>query len=184
MPFSSQNIDVPKALWMAIEDDLKSLELSEETLTNYTIHPTNMAVELVGKDPDVLKDNKAFRVLMPEGGGVLDLFDYVAGRGDFYLQISPTLVNDQPYFLRYISESPGQMVGKNQWGNGCGKIYDLKEASHEIFADGGLLVSTGKRHYLHLMAGLYIVYQMVDDRLLMGYVRITDSRYPQFHCDS
>ena len=143
-----------------------------------------MAVELVAKDPGVLRNNKKFRILLPEGGGELDLFKYVEGRGDFYLQISPTLMNDKPFYLRYVSESPGRVMGRDRWGNGCGTIYNITKKSEQIFAEGGLLVSTGKRHYLHLLAGLYIVYQMVDDRLLMGYVRVTDSRYPQFSCDS
>ena len=141
-----------------------------------------MTLEVIKEDEGVTKKNKNYRITHLEGGGEVDMFKFIDGKGKFHIRIAPHIVNDHDYHVLYISESPGRVYGDVQWGNGCGNIFDLTKAGEQLMANKGLLVTTSKTHYLHVMAGYYIVFQLVEDRMLLGYIRIKDSRYPQFSC--
>lgn len=182
MPFTYQNIQVPREMWDLVKQILESDGVSAKALEDYSLSPTTVHVELSSSDPLVLKDGKNQRLIFTEGGGDLDLFNYVPGRGKFRIRFSPHLVNEKKFHVLYISESPGKQIEGSQWGNGCGNMYDLSEVSGQFLEGEGMLVTTSKRHYLHLMAGVYVFFQLVDERLFLGYIRVMDSRYPNFDC--
>jgi len=184
MPYTKTNVQVPRQLWQQIKEILEKDEISEDVRNSFSIQPTKISVEITGKDQGVLKGNTPYRVDFPEGGGDLDLFEYVSGRGDFSLSLAPQLMNDNPYHVLYLSESPGRLVGESKWGNGCHRIFDLSAKADALIGGSGLLVTTSRKQYLHLLAGVYVIFQMVEDRMLLGYIRISDSRYPQFTCSS
>lgn len=179
---SEQNISVPRALWKAINERLIEQGASKETLKSYVIEPAQIAVELYPEDPGVLKDDTAVRLEFFEGGGRLDLYQFLKGRGAFRLKFSPYLPSDEPFSWFYISESPGRDYGGPLWGQGCGRVLDLTDQVDFFFGGNGALLSTGRLQYLHLMAGTFVIFQMVENRLVLGYVRVKDSRYPQFQC--
>ncbi len=184
MPFNYQNIQVPRELWQSIKEILRKDGVKESVLEDFAVLPVAAQVELMDPNHSVLKDSLNHRLLFIEGGGTLDLFDFVVGKGDFYVRFSPELNEGATYHLVYISDSPGQDVGRKKWGNGCGRIYDLTQSADKFFFDYGMKVNSNKRHYLHLMAGTFIFFQLVDDRLYLSYIRLTDSRYPKFNCHS
>lgn len=182
VPYTYQNVMVPREFWTVANDILKSEGVSKEDLEEFAILPISMQVELYSQEKFVLKDELNHRILFTEGGGTLDLFDYVVGKGQFYIKLSPGLEDENGFHMLYISDSPGKKVGGDPWGNGCGKIFDLSESATPFMVDRGMSVTSSRRHYLHLMAGTFIVFQLVEDRLFLGYIRLTDSRYPQFKC--
>jgi len=179
---SEQNVVVPRTLWSTINQILEAEGHSDETLNDYVIAPVPLSVELVSDHQGVLKDDQSYRVEFFEGGGELDLFSYVKGKGRFHMAFRPSIMNDKAFHWLYVSESPGHTYGDEDWGQGCGKILNLTDQATRFFNHRGLLLATGKQHYLHLMAGYFVVFQMVEQRLLLGYVHVKDSRYPQFHC--
>ena len=182
MPYQKQNVTVPRELLRVIRELLELDGVDEQVIESYAIYPANISVEISQEDVSVTKDNKNYRVTYPEGGGEIDLFQYVDGKGKFYVRLSPHLLDDQKFHLLYLSESPGRLFGDVKWGNGCGNIYELTASAGKFFSNRGMLVTTSKRHYLHLMAGLYVMFQLVEDKMLLGYIRIKDTRYPQFTC--
>ena len=182
MPFTYQNIQVPREMWNLIKDTMRADGATEKQMENFSINPTSVSVELSSLEQKVLKDNKNHKLLFTDGGGDLDLFDYVPGRGQFYLRFSPHLVNGNDFHIFYLSESPGKKIEGSQWGNGCGNMYDISKSSDKFLGLEGILLTTSKRHYLHLMAGVFVFFQLVDERLYLGYIRIKDSRYPNFNC--
>ena len=182
MPFTYQNIQVPREMWNLVKDALREKGAKEEQIENFAIHPTSVSIEVTAQERNVLKEGKNYKLLFIEGGGDLDLFKYISGRGQFHLRFSPHLVNGKDYHLFYLSDSPGKAMEGDQWGNGCGQIYDLSNSAHKFLGGEGMLLTTSKRHYLHLMAGVFVFFQLVDERLYLGYIRVMDSRYPNFNC--
>ncbi|MCB0377035.1 MAG: hypothetical protein KDD33_00955 [Bdellovibrionales bacterium] len=182
---SSRNIQVPRELWVRIKESLKNDGVKAEVIDNFSIYPTSVQVELIGEEGDeALRDNKNYQLLLVDGGGTLDLFEYINGKGAFRIRVVANLVDEGPVHLLYVSHSPGRKMDDAQWGNGCGNIFDLSQVMSQISGEKGMLVTTSKRHYMHLMAGIYVFYQIVGDQLFLGYVRLTDSRYPQFSCSA
>ncbi len=182
MPFNYQNIQVPRKLWEVVKDVLRKDGVKETIIEDFSLLPIAIQYELFSEDHLVLKDRKNHRLLFVEGGGAVDLFDYVVGRGRFKMRFSPQFKHEGLYHLLYVSDSPGKTVNGDSWGNGCGQIYDLSEKMDEFVGDAGLRVTSSRRHYLHLMAGTFIFFQLVDERLFLGYIRLKDSRYPNFNC--
>lgn len=178
---TEQNIMVPAQLWDNINLILRS-NLGEKSLDDYAILPISLQVELATVDPYVFKTSENFRLMFAEGGGTVDFFDYIAGKGEFFIRLSPHLVNDNPFHLLYVSDSPGKVVEGDEWGNGCGQIYDLSDNARYFIYDQGIKVTSARRHHLHLLAGTYVFFQLVEERLFLGYVHLTDSRFPQFNC--
>ncbi|MEM7645313.1 MAG: hypothetical protein AAF203_00260 [Pseudomonadota bacterium] len=182
MPFNYQNVQVPREFWDFVKSTLIEDGASEKQIDNFAVSPITTKVELSSEDPMVLRNQKNYRLTFTEGGGVLDLFDYVSGKGEFFMRFSPELTNENPFHLFYISDSPGKKVGGDNWGNGCGRIFDLTEKAGQFLLDRGVKLTGSRRHYLHLMAGNFVFFQLVDERLFLGYIRVADSRYPQFKC--
>lgn len=182
MPFTYQNIQVPREFWDALKSVLRKEKVKESIIEDVSVLPISVQFELSSDDKLVLKNRINHRLMFVEGGGEVDLFDYVQGRGAFNMRFSPQLKHEGVYHLLYISDSPGKEVNGDEWGNGCGRIYNLSEKMDQFVDDVGVRVTTSRRHYLHLMAGTFIFFQLVDERLFLGYIRVKDSRYPNFSC--
>jgi hypothetical protein len=180
--FKYQNVKVPNELWDKVKQVLTKQMGKGKSLDDYALIPISLQVELTTNDPFVFKEKVNHRVIFVEGGGTLDFFDFVNGKGEFYVRLSPHLLNDNTFHLLYISDSPGKQVEGSSWGNGCGKIYNLTDSANRFIYDQGIKVTSARRHHLHLLAGTYVFFQLVDERLFLGYIRLIDSRFPQFGC--
>jgi hypothetical protein len=182
MPYTSQNVQVPRELWQTIKDVLRSEGHKEEILDNFVTLPVEISVDLMADNRIALKQGLNHRVSFLEGGGDLDLFDFVVGKASFFIRFAPQLDPENTIHLLYVSASPGEEIEGNIWGNGCGHIYDLSRSLDRFVNENGLAVTASRRQYLHLMAGTYVFFQLVDERLYISYIRLMDSRYPRFHC--
>lgn len=182
MPFNYQNAQVPRELWEYIKDTLRADGHSESVISDFSVLPINMQMDIMSEDKYVLAEGLNHRLIFIEGGGDVDMFNYVSGKGGFYLRMTPAFTEPNDFYLFYVSESPGKAVGGDMWGNQCGRIYNLSKNKNIFLEESGIAVTSARKHYLHLLAGTYVFAQLVDDRMYLGYIRINDSRYPQFKC--
>lgn len=182
MPFAYQNIQVPRELWERIKEILKADGVSKKKIDSFVVLPTSINVEITSDSDRVTKKGKKYLLKYIEGGGEVDLFDYIEGRGAFHMRFSPGLTNDNVFHLLYISDSPFKKVGGDTWGNGCGRILDLTGHADKFIYDPGMNLTTSRKLNMYVMAGTFIFFQLVDERMYLGYIRVKDSRYPQFRC--
>lgn len=182
MKVTHHNIQVVRDTWDYIKVILKADGVDERTLEEFTVQPIAITMELVSEDEFVLKNRLNHRLQFLEGGGDLDFFNYVVGKGPFNVRFSPHLTDNQKFHMIYISDSPKKEVDGVSWGNSCRKIYDLTKEAKQFIMNNGMKVTSSRRHYLHLLAGTFIFFQLIDDKLHLGYIRVMDSRYPQFNC--
>lgn len=180
--FKYQNIKVPNQLWDQVRKLLEPSLGEGKDLDDFALIPISLSIELLTEDTFVFKEQVNYKITFVEGGGTIDFFDYLVGKGEFFIRLSPHLTDDTPFHLLYISESPGKKVEGLSWGNGCGRIYDLSEGARHFIYDQGMKVTSARRHHMHLLAGTYVFFQLVEEKLLLGYIRLTDSRFPQFSC--
>ena len=183
MPFNYQNLQVPREFWEKAKGSMLDDGVSPMVIEDFSVLPISMDFAMVSKDPKVLKDGKNFKLRFVEGGGKVDFFDYVVGRGEFYLRMTPKFEEEGKTYFFYISDSPGTVIDGDNWGNGCGQIFDLSGQIPFFTGDEGVRVTSVLRQYMHLLAGAYVFLRIVEDRLHMGYISLTDSRYPRFNCD-
>ena len=182
VPVSQQNLQVPREFWDFVKQALKDNGATETQIKDFSIQPITVEVDLYSDSAKVLNGETNYQILYGEGGGTLDFFDYIGGRGSFRLRFLPQLPDDSSVHLFYISDSPSKEVAGDLWGNECGRIYNLTAKASEFLVNPGTLLTSSRKHYMYLMAGTFIFFQLVDEKLYLGYIRLTDSRYPQFSC--
>ena len=182
LPFQYQNVQVPREFWDFAKAKLLDEGAAQKTIDEFAVLPVTVKVEISTDDSRVVRDHSNYRLIIPEGGGEVDMFNYIIGKGEFFVRLSPFLNNDHPFHLFYISDSPGKKIAGDLWGNGCGKIFDLTVHAGKFLLDRGMKVTASRKQYMHFLAGTYVFFQLVEERLYLGYIRLTDSRYPQFKC--
>lgn len=183
MPFNYQNIQVPRELLKKMREVLMESGASKKTLESIAEVPVTVQTELRAADKNVLLNGLNYRHTFIEGGGSLDLFDFLRGKGEFSLRITPDFKPGEKFHLLYISDSPEIEVEGSTWGNGCGKIYDLSDKANLFVADEGVNLTSARKLYMSFLAGTFVFFQLIEEHLHMGYIRVRDSRYPQFSCD-
>ena len=182
-PLNTENIKVPREFWQVLQKGLLQRGASKGAVESFHMVPVKLKVDVFSSELNsVLREKKNYRVSYKEGGGELDLFEYVAGRGPFNIRFAPDLDLGETVHLLYISDSPGESLKGRKWGNGCGRIYDLTEKSSLFFSKEGIHLTSSRRQYMHLMAGLFVFFQLVDEKLLLAYIKVEDARYPRFNC--
>lgn len=184
VPFNYQNVQVPREVWETMKELVAKDGVGPAILEDFTVLPINLNFYIVSPDKRVLKDDLSYRLSFIEGGGDVDLFNFVTGKGPFHLKFTPEFPESGKMHLLYISDSPGKTVGVDEWGNGCGKLFDLSSKVAEFVGEEGIRVTSARRHYMHLMAGTFIFFQLIEDKLYLGYIRLKDTRYPNFSCSA
>ena len=181
---SQTDFRVPNLVWTLMRETLEEEGHSAEELSHFSISPIEINAKLqVQRDHQkVLKFSKNHGIFFSKGGGTLDFSKYVVGGGAFRLSFEPLFPNPATFHLLYISQSPGLKVEGENWGNGCGQIYDLSASVDFLTQGQGAPLTTKYKQYLHLLSGTLVFYQFVEGFFYLGYVYITDSRYPQFRC--
>ncbi len=181
MPFNYQNIQVPKKLWDVIKEIMATDGADAKVLENFSVLPIAVSVEMYSESQVVFRGGLNYKLNFVEGGGQVDFFDYMSGKGPFNLRMLPDF-QEEGFHLLYVSDSPGKVEEGQTWGNGCGKIFDLSEKVDLFTGDLGVSLTASRRQYMHLLAGTYVFFQLIEDRVYLGYIRLTDSRYPSFEC--
>lgn len=127
-----------------------------------------------------------YRISLPEGGGKIDLADYVhEGKGTFYVRFEHDLVagkKDVPPRIFFISHSQEREIDGQMWGNGCAKFFNLTSFHNSQMKSHGYVVNATNQRYVSFLAGVFVLAAKIDGALMLSQVTLTDSRYPQLEC--
>lgn len=152
-----------------------------------TIEPEYMFTEL---EVEIHTDQKNVlsypRLLfkLPNGGGGIDLKDYVTGEGSFYLRFPPEQFETKPElaFLFYISESPKIKIREEEYGLGCGQFVDLKPKFSKLQDKTFLKLNSTDHTYAHVLSGQYVFVFKKGIQYYLTHLNIFDSRYSDKMC--
>lgn len=171
---------VPKKIFDQIEADLLGTSPAQSVFLY-----TPIQVVLFSESNGVIK-NSPTRISFPNGGGQLDLANYVIGAGSFYLSFPKDQFETLPFLenLYFISDTPKKKIEKEEFGLGCGKFVDIKKQFESLQKINFLKLYTTDLRYLYVVSGYYIFVFKKNNQVFLTHLRVTDSRYPDSFCSS
>lgn len=171
---------VPEAIFAEIKKNLGE---------GITIEPeyifTDLDVEVHSDQKSVLSYSRLLFEL-PNGGGAIDLKDYVTGKGSFYLRFPPEQFENKPElaFLFYISDSPKVKIRDEEYGLGCGQWIDLKSKFSKLQDKTFLKLNSIDHTYAHVLSGQYIFVFKKGIQYYLTHLNLSDSRYSDKMCSA
>lgn len=176
----AEDFKVPKKIFDQIETDLVG---SASVQSVYLLAPIQAV--LFSESNAVLKDNST-RITFPNGGGKLDLANYVTGQGSFYLSFPKEQFDSLPTLekLYFISDSPKKKIEDEEFGLGCGKFVDIKKQFESVQKKSFLKLNTTDLRYLYVVSGYYIFVFKNNNQIYLTHLHVIDSRYPDHFCSS
>ena len=142
-----------------------------------------LKVYLVERNKGVLKGQN-IALSFVSGGGELNLPDYTANlRGSYYIafEFMPDVENlDTKVF--FVSNSVIRKVGGNVLGTGCDTYFDLTKRFANAMKQDGFLVNTSDQRDVSALAGTYVFAAVVDGKLHMSTLVISDDVHRALQC--
>jgi hypothetical protein len=171
---------VPKKMFEQIETDLIGTSAVQPV---YLFTP--LQVVLFSESDTVLK-NLSTRISFPNGGGKLDLADYVSGQGSFYLSFPKEQFEKLPTLekLYFISDTPKKTIDSEEFGIGCGKFVDIRKQFEFLQNKNFLKLNTTELRHLYVVTGYYVFVFKNSSQIYFTHLHVIDSRYPDNFCSS
>lgn len=174
----ASDFKVPQAVFATIKKNLgEGLIVEPEYIF------TNLEVEVHSDQKSVLSHSRLLFKL-PNGGGAIDLKDYVTGEGSFYLRFPPEQFEAKPElaFLFYISDSPKVKIRDEEYGLGCGQWMDLTPKFGKFQEKNFLKLNSVDQTYAHVLSGQYIFVFKKGIQYYLTHLNLFDSRYRDKMC--
>lgn len=170
---------IPKALMSELDEELK--EDFKMAAPLYAFIP--LTVQFTEGQQGVLT-NPEIQVVFPKGGGAVDLKDFIAGDGSFYMSFPEVQFEKESELLHiyYASNSPKVKINNETFGLGCGNWTDIKRSFSKIKKHDYLKVNTHDLRYLHVLAGTYVFIFRQGKSIYLSQLTLTDSRYSEQLC--
>lgn len=171
---------MPEALFTEIK---KSLGPDSKIEPEYLF--TDLEVEIHSDQKNVLSYSSLLFKLT-NGGGDVDLKDYVIGEGSFYLYFPPEQFTTKPElsFIFYISDSPKVNIRGEEYGLGCGQWVDLKPKFAKLQERNFLKLNTVDQTYAHVLSGQYVFVFKKGIQYYLTHLNLSDSRYSDKMCST
>lgn len=188
-----EELKIPSPLWDLIESvyhrEGKSVQGqvldADAGGASIAINFYPIKVHLREKTSGVLRAPK-MRFEFPDGGGLLDLADYVSGerRGTWYLRVEPMGLGDSISDLRvfYLSSGKARLLEGQKFGSGCTSYMEITSYYRDYLGNAGVRVNTSEGRYLSLLAGSYFFVALKDEALYISQLTVTDERFPALLC--
>jgi hypothetical protein len=142
-----------------------------------------LTVQLTSENNSVVK-NSPVQISFPNGGGSVDLKDYVDQQGTFSLSFPKKQFELLPNLesLYYISDVKSKKIDDEEFGLGCYKMAHLEKNFEQLQKSDFLKLNTTNQRYLHVVAGYYVFVFRNNNQVYMTHLHLTDSRYPDQSC--
>lgn len=171
---------VPKKIFSEISGQEESSEKSLKPV--YIFVPLSVAlsadIEVMPKSP--------LKVNFPNGGGKIDLKEYLSGTGSFYMNFPKDQFKNLPELthLFFISDSPKKNIDHEDFGLGCGFFVDLKNKFNALQDPHFLKFNTTDMRYFHVAVGYYIFVFQEKNTIYLTHLNVIDSRHSENMCST
>ena len=162
--------------------DLKTEEEDGNTTAAVNFAPVN--VILTEKNPGVLIQSP-IKFEFPQGGGVIDLSDWVTGKpGTFFVDFDIE-GNSTPEFLTvyYLSRAKKRRFDNSIFGAGCRSFFNIKKHFLNEHKRYGMAVNTTRNLHSTILGGHFLFSWQKSDSFMVTQVQFVDSKNPQLFCD-
>lgn len=185
---SARDVILPAALVSQIEREYREYIFEKNKVLKVEKTGLNrgfldVSVELTQDRVAALSEN--IQILLPMGGGVIDLEPYVSTEpGSFKVKFVSKL-NKEPVtglHVYFVSHGHKRKIDGETYGAGCGTFMGLTRTFNQVMAGEGFRVYSTDQRYVSVLSGIYVITKFDPDALYVASVVIKDSRYPEMSC--
>ena len=130
--------------------------------------------------------NDSIEISLPNGGGEIDLKNYILNQGTFSLSFSKEQFQNLPKieFLYFLSETVSATIDQEIFGLGCGKMANLSKQFESLQKNDFLKLNTTDQRHMFVAAGYYIFVFRENNQVYLTHLHLTDSRYNKSLCST
>ncbi len=183
---ASIEVELPTMLWEELEElgaiVYQTVEgETEKYYADKTFLP--FTLQLIEKDSGVL-GGKNYAIKMGQGGGSLDYKDFATdSQGEFYLQFQfPEQFLLENIHVFYLSNARRKSIKEDIVGSGCKVFLDITSHFRKSVKSGGILLKLNQSRHAYITTGTFFLATLLDQRLHLSQLTISDSRFPDISC--
>ncbi|MCH2532904.1 MAG: hypothetical protein MK008_00510 [Bdellovibrionales bacterium] len=198
---SEKGIKIPKSLMNEIHDLYYQQMLSYDPVRTEASTKQEVVKQLKRKFLEVkayLFDDvqgqliSSTRLVMPRGGGVVDLkqvlpqIEKLWFRLKIELSLKDTdekIISSKHFKVFFVSNQKKRNVDYKEYGMGCNKYVDITSYFKQIIANKGMVLPFADQKYISVAGGAFIFAYTQAENLYLGSLGVYDSRYADLQCD-
>ncbi len=171
---------IPKKIFEKIDEQSKS----ESKLIAPVFIFLPMQVTLKSFQKNVIIDNEV-KISFPNGGGTLDLKDFIRNQGTFSISFPKDGFADQleMFDMVFISNTKSATYDGEKMGLGCNKVAQLTQLYSKLNGPDFLKVNTTDYRHLSVIGGKFILVFKKANQYYLTHLNIIDSSKPEFFCN-
>lgn len=171
---------IPKKIFDKIDDQSKNE--SKVLAPVFIFLP--MQVTLKSFQNNVIIDNEV-KISFPNGGGTLDLKDFIRNQGTFSLSFPKDGFADQleMFDLVFISNTKQTTLDGEKLGLGCNKVAQLTSLYSQLNNSDFLKVNTTDSRHLNVIGGKFILVFKKANQFYLTHLNVIDSSKPELFCN-
>ncbi|KHD89556.1 MAG: hypothetical protein OM95_02960 [Bdellovibrio sp. ArHS] len=146
---------------------------------------SEVTVFLVQKNDQIIR-NEAVKILLPKGGGTVDLSRYVTGnQGSFYVGFDfPQFEGATAKKVIFVSKARKRRIGSQVFGGGCNQFFDITDRFLKEVAGEGIKVNTTQERYLSVLGGTFFFAAQKDNDVHLAQVTFMHPQYSPLFCEA
>lgn len=132
------------------------------------------------------------RLVMPRGGGVVDLkqvlprIEKLWFRLKIELSLKDTkenITSSKHFKVFFVSNQKNRNVDYKEYGLGCNEYVDITSYFKQVIAGKGMVLPFKEQKYISVVGGAFIFAYTQAENLYLGSLGVYDSRYADLQCD-
>ncbi|KYG62080.1 hypothetical protein AZI85_07720 [Bdellovibrio bacteriovorus] len=193
----AEDLKVPTKVWDMLE--FKAAPEGEHAEGGGGEHGAAAASSAVGKNlvfsevnvflvekNDGIVENKAVKLLLPKGGGTVDLSRYITKKqGSFFVGFEfPQFETATAKKVIFVSKARKRRLGQQIFGSGCNQFFDITDRFLKEMAGEGIKVNTTQERYVSVLGGTFFFSAQKDNDVYLAQVTFTHSEYSPLFCEA
>ena len=170
---------IPKKIFEKIQEHAKS----ESKLISPVFIFLPVQVQLKSFQKNVIVDNEV-NITFPNGGGTLDLKDFIRNQGTFSLSFPKSAFVDglEMFDFVFVSNTKQQFLDGDKVGLGCNFAVQMTALYPKFNSSDFLKVNTTDFRHLNVIGGQFILVFKKSNQYYLTHINVIDSTQPELFC--
>lgn len=170
---------IPKKIFEKIEEQTKN----DSKLISPVFIFLPVQVQLKSFQDNVIVDNEV-NITFPNGGGTLDMNDFIRNQGTFSLSFPKSSIVEglEVFDFVFISNTKQQFIDGEKVGLGCNTTAQMTSLYSKFNSSDFLKVNTTNFRHLNVIGGQFILVFKKSNQYYLSHINVIDSTHPELFC--
>ena len=173
---NGDEVRMPRQIWALLETEGNEIESA-------SVGTLPVEVRLREKTPGTLF-NHSIRLKFPQGGGTIDLADFVAASsGTIKLGIEVAAEPESEIRSFFVSHAKKRRIEGEIWGGGCRSFFEITNLFHSQISPGEFELNLTRARHVSVVGGTFFITARKKKDLWVTQISFRDRQSPHLFCD-